>query len=120
MLSLRTANVDLKEWTMRGGVKTEAGKNRLVPVHSKIQSIVQKRFEQSKAGYLFEYEGKEVSESKYREIWADLMDKLKMKHTRMSAATPSVQGLILPGQIRCVLIDLWGISRRYGRTGVHS
>lgn len=81
MLSLRTANVDLKEWTMRGGVKTEAGKNRLVPVHSKIQSIVQKRFEQSKAGYLFEYEGKEVSESKYREIWADLMDKLKMKHT---------------------------------------
>ena len=81
MLSLRTANVDLKEWTMRGGVKTEAGKNRLVPVHSKIQGIVQKRFEQSKAGYLFEYEGKEMSESKYREIWADLMDKLKMKHT---------------------------------------
>lgn len=81
MLSLRTANVDLKEWTMRGGVKTEAGKNRLIPVHSKIQGIVQKRFEQSKTGYLFEYEGNEVSESKYREIWADLMGKLQMKHT---------------------------------------
>lgn len=81
MLSLQTANVDPKEWTMRGGVKTEAGKNRLIPVHSKIQGIVQKRFEQSKSGYLFEYEGKKVSESKYREIWADLMGKLQMKHT---------------------------------------
>ena len=46
-----------------------------------IQGIVQKRFEQSKTGYLFEYEGKKVSESKYREILADLMGKLQMEHT---------------------------------------
>lgn len=81
MLSLRTANVDLKEWTMRGGVKTEAGKNRLVPVHSKIKYIVQRRFEQSKSGYLFEYKSHKVSDTKYREIWGDLMSKLQMKHT---------------------------------------
>lgn len=81
MRSIQIANVDLKEWTMRGGVKTDAGKNRLVPIHSKIQVIVQKRFEQSKSGYLFEYQGKRISESKYREIWADLMDKLQMQHT---------------------------------------
>ena len=46
-----------------------------------IQGIVQKRFEQSKTGYLFEYEGKKVSESKYREILADLTGKLQMEHT---------------------------------------
>lgn len=81
MLALKIENIDLEQQTMIGGTKTAAGKNRLVPVHSKIQSIVQKRVELSKAGYLFEYDGKRVSQSKYREIWADLMDKLEMQHT---------------------------------------
>lgn len=80
-LALKTSNVDLKELTMTGGTKTAAGKNRIVPIHSKIQSIVQKRFEQSKSGYLFEYNGKKLNQSQYREFWADIMDKLQMEHT---------------------------------------
>ena len=71
----------LKELTMTGGTKTAAGKNRIVPIHSKIQSIVQKHFEQSKSGYLFEYNGKKLNQSQYREFWADIMDKLQMEHT---------------------------------------
>lgn len=81
MITLKTSNVDLKELTMTGGTKTAAGKNRIVPIHSKIQSIVQKRFEQSKSGYLFEYNGKKLNQSQYREFWADIMDKLQMEHT---------------------------------------
>lgn len=53
----------------------------IVPIHSKIQSIVQKHFEQSKSGYLFEYNGKKLNQSQYREFWADIMDKLQMEHT---------------------------------------
>ena len=81
MIALKTSNVDLKELTMTGGTKTAAGKNRIVPIHSKLQSIVQKRFEQSKSGYLFEYNGKKLNQSQYREFWADIMDKLQMEHT---------------------------------------
>lgn len=81
MLDLKTATVDVQAQTMIGGTKTAAGKNRLVPIHSKIQPIVQKRYEQSKSGYLFEYEGKRVSESKYREIWGEIMGLLEMQHT---------------------------------------
>ena len=81
MLELKTSNIDLEAGTMIGGTKTAAGKNRLVPIHSKIQHIVQKRFEQSKSGYLFEYNGKKMNQTQYRALWADIMGKLQMNHT---------------------------------------
>lgn len=81
MIDLRTETVNLQEWTLTGGTKTAAGKNRLIPIHSKIQSIVQKRFEQSKSGYLFEHNGKKLNQTQYREFWAAIMEALKMDHT---------------------------------------
>jgi len=81
MIELKTANIDLNAQTMTGGTKTAAGKNRIVPIHSKIQHIVQKRVEQSKSGYLFEYNGKKLNQTQYREFWAAVMDKLQMEHT---------------------------------------
>lgn len=81
MIDLRTETMNLQEWTLTGGTKTAAGKNRLIPIHSKIQSIVQKRFEQSKSGYLFEYNGKKLNQTQYREFWAAIMEALKMDHT---------------------------------------
>lgn len=40
MIALKTEAVDLEAQTMTGGTKTAAGKNRIVPIHSKIQHIV--------------------------------------------------------------------------------
>ena len=81
MIDLLIANVDLENQTFTGGTKTAAGKNRIVPIHSKIQHIVQKRVEQSKSGYLFEYNGKKLNQTQYRTFWADIMGKLQMNHT---------------------------------------
>jgi len=39
MLNIKRFDVDLEAMTIKGGSKTEAGKNRTVPIHSKIQSI---------------------------------------------------------------------------------
>ena len=39
MLSIKRSNVDLDMMTIKGGSKTEAGKNRIVPIHSRIQNI---------------------------------------------------------------------------------
>lgn len=80
-LDIKTSKVDLQEWTITGGTKTAAGKNRVVPVHSRIQGIVQRRVEQSKSGYLFEYNGKKMNQTQYREIWSTLMGQLEMNHT---------------------------------------
>lgn len=81
MIALQISNIDLEAGTITGGTKTAAGKNRLVPTHSKIQHIVQKRVEQSKSGYLFEYNGKKLNQTQYRALWAEIMDRLKMQHT---------------------------------------
>lgn len=41
-------NVDLKNGLIVGGMKTVAGKDRTVPIHSKIQHLIEKRYEQAK------------------------------------------------------------------------
>lgn len=53
---IRLGDTDIENWIFRGGVKTEAGKNRLVPIHSKIQQLVKNRYDEALAlgsEYLF-------------------------------------------------------------------
>lgn len=38
-------NVDIENWTFTGGMKTEAGTNRIVPIHSKIRELVKKNYD---------------------------------------------------------------------------
>ncbi|MCD8327465.1 MAG: tyrosine-type recombinase/integrase [Ruminococcus sp.] len=82
-INIEIANVDLVDEipSITGGIKTEAGKNRIVPIHSKILPIVQRRIEQSKSGYLFEFDGKQFKQGRYRSLWVDLMRQLGMNHT---------------------------------------
>ena len=49
LCALKTENVDFESWTFTGGMKTDAGINRKVPIHSKIRPLVQKRYEDAKA-----------------------------------------------------------------------
>ncbi|MBP5461558.1 MAG: tyrosine-type recombinase/integrase [Lachnospiraceae bacterium] len=46
---MKLSDVDLELGIMRGGVKTKAGKNRIVPIHSKIYELVRKRCEDSRS-----------------------------------------------------------------------
>ena len=80
-LQLKTEHIDLETGVMRYGIKTSAGKGRVVPIHSKIIPIVQVHFEQSHSGFLFEYNGKRTTETRYRTIWSDLMQALELQHT---------------------------------------
>lgn len=41
---LRLADVDIENWTITGGMKTDAGKQRTVPIHSKIKELVQRNY----------------------------------------------------------------------------
>lgn len=42
-LALKKSDFDAEHWTLRGGAKTDAGKNRLVPVHPILRPIIAKR-----------------------------------------------------------------------------
>ena len=46
---IRVENVDLKKGIIKGGIKTEAGTNRIVPIHPKVKSIVEELYNQALA-----------------------------------------------------------------------
>lgn len=47
LIELRLEDINLKEWTMTGGIKSEAGYNRTVPVHEKIKGLVEKKYNEA-------------------------------------------------------------------------
>jgi integrase len=46
---LELENIDLENWTFKGGIKTEAGTDRVVPIHSKIRDLVKNKYKEAKA-----------------------------------------------------------------------
>lgn len=47
LISLKVEKVNLDENYIRGGIKTEAGKNRLVPIHPLVKNIVEKYYNEA-------------------------------------------------------------------------
>lgn len=82
LLNMKTADVDLENWTMRGGSKTEAGKNRLVPIHTKIRPLVAAYYAPDRSYLLPSPEGdKPLSYYTYRDVYfRRIMEQLQMKH----------------------------------------
>ena len=80
MLTIKVDDVDLDQLTIKGGIKTKAGKNRIVPIHPRIEGFVRARVKQGNK-FLFSYNGKKMSSTQYYIIWNSLMEQLKMHHT---------------------------------------
>jgi len=80
LLDLKTANVDLQAGTMKGGTKTKAGKNRIVPIHSLIRPMIESRMAEG-GEYLIQWDGHHCSESQYRVIWKKLCERLQIPGT---------------------------------------
>jgi integrase len=80
VLSIKTVDVDLEDGTIKGGTKTAAGKNRIVPIHSKIFELVQNRYNEGNE-YLLSFEGKKVYSVQYYRFWNSIMNELKLNHT---------------------------------------
>lgn len=80
LLTLKTDNVDLDAGTFKGGVKTKAGKNRIVPIHSKIVPLVEHRLN-ADSEFFINVDGDAVSSSTYRAHWNNLMKFLNIDKT---------------------------------------
>lgn len=71
LCELEINKLDMKNWTIIGGLKTAAGKNRIVPIHTKIRSLVQEEYNLALSlgsSYLFNYKsplGKKYSKYNY-------------------------------------------------------
>lgn len=80
LLSIKSKDVDIDTGIMKGGTKTAAGKNRIVPIHSKIHHLIEKRLSE-KNEYLFGYNGGKCNANQYYDIWGGIMKQLNIKHT---------------------------------------
>jgi integrase len=54
LLTIQTKNIDLKNRIMVGGIKTEAGINRKIPIHKSVLPLIENKILKSKNGFLFE------------------------------------------------------------------
>ena len=80
LLDIQTANVDLEAGTIKGGTKTRAGKDRVIPIHSLILPFVTARMNQG-GEYLFTHNGNKLSSSQYYIFWNDIMKLMNTEHT---------------------------------------
>lgn len=84
---LKTYDVDITSETMRGGLKTDAGKNRIVPIHPLIKPLIEKRMSEAatlQSEYLFNdtngQQGTYMTYDKYRSRFDKVMKRLNLKH----------------------------------------
>ncbi len=85
---IKIKDVDLTNWTFKGGIKTEAGKNRIVPIHSKIRPLVKARYDEALAlnsEYLFNSNdagarryGLKLTYDKYKYRFGKIRDQLEL------------------------------------------
>lgn len=82
LLEMENINVNIDGGYMIGGIKTDAGKNRIIPIHAEIMPLVKAQFSEGKK-YLFSAKlGGRWSYSNFRTLFfAPFMKKLKMDHS---------------------------------------
>ena len=81
LLLIKKSDVDLVNKTITGGIKTAAGKNRLVPINHKIFDLVVKRMNKSNTYFIENPKGHIMKyDNYYRDNWIYIMEQLNMKH----------------------------------------
>lgn len=91
-LDLKTEWIDIDNGLLIGGSKTDAGKNRIVPIHKRIMPLILKRYDKKEKYLLRRDDGKKIVYDYYRKkIFDPMMKELGMQHlphdTRHTFAT---------------------------------
>ena len=79
LLSIRSENVFLNDCYMIGGLKTKAGKERIIPLNNKVLPFVRKRYNPNNK-FLIEEHGQPITYSQYKKAFSQLMKSLNMEH----------------------------------------
>lgn len=81
LLILKAANINLEERIIKGGIKTEAGKDRIIPINNKIMPFIKKRLEENNEYLIINDLGRKMKyDNYYREKFLPIMEQLNMNH----------------------------------------
>lgn len=92
LLEITRNEVNLEEGYLKGGMKTKAGKNRIVPIHHRIMPIIEKWYNMNNEYLFVNNQGKQMKYRNWKdEIMGKICEQLKMEHlphdTRHTFAT---------------------------------
>lgn len=81
LLTMKTENVFLEEGYMIGGIKTDAGKNRIIPIHPNIYEFLKIRCNAGNEYLVTKDNGSKISYQYYKEKkFGNVMKQLGMEH----------------------------------------
>lgn len=81
LLIIKSKDVDLVHNTIKGGIKTDAGKDRIVPINHKIIPLVENRVNQGHEYFIVSAKKDAMKYNNYyREKFEPIMEQLGMKH----------------------------------------
>ena len=78
LLTLNKFQVNLNEMVIVGGLKTDAGRDRIIPIHPKIQKYVVKLYNSCNIK-LVEHDGKPYTSRYYRKCYYRVLEELSVK-----------------------------------------
>ena len=81
VLLIETKNVDLARWRIKGGMKTEAGTDRMVPIHPMIRPIVQDHYNPENEFLFPNEQGQLMTYDQYRGRFKKVMSRIGTVHT---------------------------------------
>ena len=114
LLSMKKSDIYLADRYMIGGLKTDAGKNRIVPIHRKIAPLIEARMNQGDSEYLIPTpHGCLWKYQNYRtNVWVPMMKRLGMEHTAHDTRHTFVSMMSAAGVDKIVLQRIVGHSNR--------
>lgn len=81
LLDIKTANVHLEERYMVGGLKTKAGKNRIIPINKKILPFIKKWYNPQNEYLITNFKNNQMQYSNYRrEKWDNIIEKMQFEN----------------------------------------
>lgn len=79
--NLKSENVNLDDMTMKSGIKTTAGKDRIVPIHPDIADIVKAHLAEGNTYLFTNIFGRQLNRNAYILHWDEIMKQIGVKHT---------------------------------------
>lgn len=81
LLLIKTIDINIENQTITGGIKTDAGKNRIIPISNKIIDLIKKRINNKNEFLISNLKGRPLKYSNYyRGKFAPIMELLNMNH----------------------------------------
>lgn len=80
LLKLKPSDIRLEERYAIGGSKTDAGKERIIPISEKIYPLVEEIYDENSPYFLTFKKGKKVSYHKFYDAWNEFMNEYNFNH----------------------------------------